>query len=413
MYGLTSSDIHFAKAKVEKNKSYMISHGIQVDGAFIPFSNFVNNSYMNSNRYIAEISNRVHSLTDYASSRSLVNVFFTLTLPSVWHPTRTIRNGKRVSNPRFGGRNFLCILKNPINKQKIKIYNTYENKNKYIVKNASKQLSKQLKKLFDDRFYKSIYKDDRVYFRVTEPHMDGTPHLHVSFFVPSNLALKFSAVLRRIYPEPLGKVVEDVKNPVAYLMKYVLKTLDDLRGDKKITALSLWYIHHGIARIYTSRTLINLKVYRLLAGRYSMIELTNMYRDNHLSIIIEKSTKKIIQIFDQNGPIYNKSSYTIVSPFEINKTYDPIPKAWINSSANYVPLHIDDQIFYYHPKYGIKQRGKPISSFSDLDLYNYYMSLDVETTNLHHFGYVKNNLIERGYIKDQILPLSSYYNFLF
>ena len=70
-------------------------------------------------------------------------------------------------------------------------------------------------------------------------------------------------------------------------MKYILKTLDDLRADnQKITDLTLWYILHGICRIYTSRTLISLDVYRVLGGRYSLNELSVMYKDKEISILL-------------------------------------------------------------------------------------------------------------------------------
>ena len=63
----------------------------------------------------------------------------------------------------------------------------------------------------------------KIYFRVTEPHKDGTPHIHVSLFVPEDRVSSIVTVLKRLYPAPLGKVETNINSPVSYLMKYILK----------------------------------------------------------------------------------------------------------------------------------------------------------------------------------------------
>lgn len=401
---MTEYMIEAARRKVEKNRDYMQTHGVEVSGKVIPFADFVQNSYVNANRYVAEINNRVYSLNEYAHNRSLVNVFFTLTLPSLWHPTKKTRSGKRVPNPKFGGRYVLATLSHPLTGDKIKLLNPEDNKARFTPRKASKELTKLLKKLFDDRLYKSIDKDDRVYFRVTEPHKDGTPHIHVSFFVPEHKADAFADTLCRLYPSPMGSVEQNVVNPVAYLMKYVLKTLDDLRGGDDISALTLWYIHHGIGRIYTSRTLIDLQTYRALGGRYDMIELTHKYRDNQLTIMLDKETNKITQIFDEFGLVYNKKHVRVSD----SKQYEAVPNKWKDLRPKFIPVEIDGEHFHYHPRYGLKEEYVPAGHMSDFELYQHFEALDIETVNLHHYGYVKNELIERGYLQGEPLPINAY-----
>ena len=214
-YGLTKYQITKAKDKLEFNQSYMRNNGVQLDNKMIPFADFVTNSYTNADRYIAELQHRAWSIYDYAKARNLQNVFFTLTLPSKWHKLKTINN-KLVTNKKFAGRKYMFII------NKFKIINAHiigqkfnglefepvldfsQTIDKYTPHNASIQLSKMLKKFFDDRSYKNIDKHDRCYFRVTEPHKNGTPHIHMSLFVPSDSKASIVKALTRLYPAPLG-----------------------------------------------------------------------------------------------------------------------------------------------------------------------------------------------------------------
>jgi len=85
-YGLTKQQIKKANDKLIFNKKFMTGNGIHLDNKIIPFSDFVANSYMNADRYIAELQHRAWSIFDYSKERDLKNIFITLTLPSIWHP---------------------------------------------------------------------------------------------------------------------------------------------------------------------------------------------------------------------------------------------------------------------------------------------------------------------------------------
>ncbi len=320
-YGMTDYQIKKAYDKLRFNREYMQTNGIQLDGKVVPFASFVANSYTNAHRYVAELQHRAWSIYEYAEERKLKNIFITLTLPSKWHPKKTI-NRKLVNNPKFGGRKFLSNKYTLINGVRYKFLNCdirfkcYDGSfksyfyfgnsvDKYTPRNASKELSKMFSRLLKDRSYTSIDKDERCYFRVTEPHKDGTPHLHISLFVPEDKVERIVKALKRLYPAPLGKIETDVKSPVKYLMKYVLKTLDDLRDEKSdISNLTLWYLYHGISRFYTSRTFVVLEVYRKLNGMYSLRELTKDYRSQDVSVYLDTTTRKIASIENEHGTIY-------------------------------------------------------------------------------------------------------------
>ncbi|MDQ7042446.1 MAG: hypothetical protein Q9M34_02840, partial [Sulfurimonas sp.] len=363
-YGMNEYQINKANEKLKFNKDFMQSNGIQLDDKIIPFSDFVANSYTNADRYIAELQHRAWSVYEFAQENNLSNIFFTLTLPSEWHPMTTKnygkKNEKKVFNKKFGGRKYLFTAKG------YKFLNCYVSLNipfiapvldfsqtvdKYTPRNASKELSKMLLKLFNERSYRSIDKDRRCYFRVTEPHTDGTPHVHMSLFVPEDKKASIVKSLERLYPAPLGKIETDVNSPVSYLMKYVLKTLDDLRDeDSDITNLTLWYLYHGISRFYTSRTFVALEVYRKLNGMYTLRDLTKDYHRQDLSIYINSETKKITKIENEFGTLYTPKPVNWYDKLidtdhtYLEADYEPLFK---EKEVNPIDIIIDGEEFIY------------------------------------------------------------------
>jgi hypothetical protein len=192
---------------------------------------------------------------------------------------------------------------------------------------GTRELSKMFHKLQMLRVYRDIPKADKCYFRVCEPHQDGTPHIHISLFVPADkvepIIKRFSDYIKKTFDVQFD-MQTNIKNPVAYLMKYILKTFDDLRENKNnLTDLSLWYLLHGITRFYTSRTLISLDIFRALNGKYSLIELTHMYNDDELTVLLDSDTKKLVAIYDTVGNIYKNSLDTIWrgEKYEAFRTY--------------------------------------------------------------------------------------------
>jgi len=303
-----------------------------------------------------------------------------------------------------------------------------------------------------DRSYQELEKDERVYFRVTEPHKDGTPHLHISLWIPKERVARFVQAVHRLYPAPMADIattyipqgyklyekvykrngawnagyktsVEDksyiklqIEDSVAYLMKYIYKTLDDLRDNKGITEITMWYILHGICRFYTSRTLISLNVYRPLGGKLSLLALTQHYQDDIVTVFLDPETKqpKIIQYDD--FILWNKKEFEL-------KQYDKEDKKSQGTiSIRTVDIEIDGEEFYMF-RAGIKLHKKetytdvtdeeyitPVTRMKSLQLYNYYNSLDIDdpALNIKHYGHVQNTMIERGLLEGEVMPIDEY-----
>lgn len=416
-YGLTKYQIQKSKEKLSKNKEFMYSNGIHLDDKIIPFADFVANSYMNADRYIAELQHRAWSIFDYAKEKDLSNVFITLTLPSHWHPKKTYK-GRLIRNKQFAGRKYITTIKgykilNCHVKQKFNgltfdpVLDFSQTVDFYTPRNASIELTKMLHKLFNDRSYKSIEKDDRVYLRVTEPHKDGTPHLHISLFVPADKVESIVKACNRLFPAPLSKVETNVQSPISYLMKYILKTLDDLREDSdKITNLTFWYLYHGICRFYTSRTFVSLEVYRKLNGMYTLLDLTKAYNEEDVNVCIDTQTKQIKRIDNEHGTIYTQKPVNWANKLDdvsyLESQFETIYK---DKEAKQIDVIIDGETFVFFKNTLKKPKTMPYQ-MNSLQLWEYFEGLDVETCDLKHYAYTKNILIDRGLLDEPKVNLA-------
>jgi hypothetical protein len=433
MYGITDKIRIETLKKIDKQKKYLDTHFFHVGNDTIKMSDLVKNAYINSKKYIAEINNRVYSLNQYALDNDLVPIFGTITLPTEYHKYKTAKNGKLISNPKYANKH----LKNDIEK----IYDiktkketlTNEEFEKYSPNGGSKKLSRMFKSLLDLRIYRNIPKEQKCYFRVYEPHKNGTPHLHFSMFVPKDKIDKvvdtFKNYFINNYPTLRTDFQTDIKNPVAYLMKYILKTFDDLRTDKSnISDLSLWYISNKITRFYTSRTLISLEIFRKLNGRYNLLELTQMYKDNEITVLLDSDTNKLVSIYDSMGNIYNKKEILLLDDNESKKCLDELKKRRLelkkkgtiykrlknrfNISNKKTPIYIDSELFYLIDSELIKpQKFKSVSKYSNYELIDYFNHLDNNidsVDNMQHYALVKNEMIKRDFLNDDYLDLNNY-----
>lgn len=384
MYGITKGTREIALKQIQKEKTFLENHFFEVGNDLVKMSDVVKKPYHNANRYIAEVNQRVYSLNTYAQNKGLKPIFGTITLPTEYHP----KINNKIPNPKF------------------------IDDNKHTPNAGAKELSRIFKLLLSQRFLsKNISKEDKCYFRVYEPHKDGTPHLHFVLYVPeeklNEVHSKMSKYFKNNFPKQRVDFQIDVINPIAYLMKYILKTFDDLRGKTdNITDLSLWYKVNKITRFYTSRTLISLDVYRALNGKYDLLELTYMYQNREIVVWLDTESNKLLSIEDSICEIWKKKTT------KLEKTNQRI-------KLKYKKKKIKPLIFINGCQYLEDSNGRiipfepiiPINKRSDMTLYNDYITLnntDINLIDMNVFGLIKNELINRDIINDKIMPISEY-----
>jgi hypothetical protein len=395
-YGLTKDDIYFTKEKIRGQKFFLDNNFFEINGVSIPFSQVAKNSFINTDRYIAECNERANALVKYAKHRDLENLFITLTLPPEYHPYKNIYNKnnklvRRIKNPDFNGAT---------------------------PKEGSKELTRMFEKIRHRRVYRDILKEDKMYFRVTEPHKSGVPHVHISLFVPKDKKEDIKQTILSLFPRKGITVEEGVNDSVAYLMKYILKTFDDFRKCEEPSALTCWYIKWGISRFYTSRTLVSLNIYRVLGGRYGLLELNTLYKNKDISVWLDDN--KAVSFITENeygSILYQKNEHINIIGMASKKDTKHIenstevkdkPILRSQKRNNFISVEIDNQAYNYNVQTGkLNAIGqiKPIKKMSDLKLFEKWQQFDFDIDNPQRFALLQNELIDRDIItKEKISP---------
>ena len=373
MYGITETDKIFLKTKLENQKKFLDSNFFMVNGEYVPYSNFYFSSWHNSNRYIAELNNRVASLNDYALSQGLCPIFAVFTLPSEYHKQKlvTLKSGKKklVYNKKF-----------------------IDDEDHSVSAGASK-LQALVRSIMNSLHFRSLSQNQRCYITTKEPHLDGTCHLNLLVFVPKDNLDKCVSAIKDRFLDAHSRVETDIKNATSYVMKYIFKTLDDLRQNPELdnlTDISYWYLKHKIRRFTMSQTFVSLEIYRKLNGSIDLISLTKNYNKGLVTVVVDPDTRKPLKIFDEFGELWQKTR--IIKDSNTIKRYEDASdeiKSFGNSLKQRQILKLCDELFK------TETRVKPVSRMRDYELVNYYQSLGGDV-NVQHLAYVENLMLDRN-----------------
>lgn len=287
-YGLSKADLENISQKLKKQKSFLDFSYLydRINHTRIPLADLIISANHSPQRYYSEIQNRVNTLQKIAKQRGLKPLFMTLTLPSEYHICKVTKKNKLIPNPKYNGTS---------------------------AKEAVKALTKMFARLRQDRALKELSKDNRIYFRVNEPHKDGTPHTHILMFVPSDRVEGVKKAFVRLFDNRGNDIQDDIKNSTSYIMKYINKTLPLSKKEKlseKERYLNAWYSKNRVVRFNSSKTLAPLSIYRLLHNRYSMFALTRLINENHFKIYVTLDTKKVMEIIDEWGDTVYARNYS-------------------------------------------------------------------------------------------------------
>lgn len=373
MYGISETDKIFLKTKLENQKKFLDSNFFMINGEYVPYSNFYFSSWHNSNRYIAELNNRVASLNDYAQSQGLRPIFAVFTLPSEYHKQKliTLKSGRK----------------------KLVYNKKYIDDDKHSVSAGASMLQALVRKIIGSRCFRGIASDKRCYITTKEPHLDGTCHLNFLVFVPKEKFNDCVRVIKDNFLDTHSRVETDIKNATSYVMKYIFKTLDDLRQNPdldNLTDISYWYLKHKIRRFTMSQTFISLEIYRKLNGSIDLISLTKNYNKGLVTVVVDPDTRKPLKIFDEFGDLWQKTR--IIKDSNTIKRYEDASddiKSFGNILKQKQVFKICDELFKSYEK------PKPVSRMKDYELVNYYKNLGGDV-NVQHLAYVENLMLYRN-----------------
>jgi len=300
-YGLSKYDLESVTAKLKLQSDFLKYNYLydRINKTKIPLSDIVISANHSSNRYYGEIQNRVNTLVKVAQNKSLKPLFITLTLSSEYHQFKTDKQGTLIPNPKYNG---------------------------ISVRESVKVLTKMFTRLRHDRALKELTKEQRIYFRINEPHKDGTSHTHILLFVPADRVQRVVKAFNRLYFNKSNKidiVSNGIQDSVNYVMKYINKTLPRSKKDNLSELdkyLNAWYFKNRIIRFNSSRTLAPLSVYRVLYNKYSLLALTKLLKENHFTFYLAIDTNKVVKIDDEWGEtVYSRSDH-----FDMKKQGDSL-----------------------------------------------------------------------------------------
>jgi len=235
-----------------------------------------------------------------------------------------------------------------------------------------------------------------------------------------------------------------VGSAAGYILKYILKSFRNLIEGKEMDYLQSWYVHNKIPRLITTHTLVSQEVYHKASlmendwyyltdikfnGGFTNDRLNDYFKfddgcgrtivvDSGLYVLSNQG--RLISTYGKKEnfiPTYRLRSlkwsdkkddsfnilaqYNIYVPpkkysFYINKIYD--------DGTFFVFGGIDD--FYIESGFtGIAEVGglKPISKYSDLELYNHYVTFDFDEYMPPRYAVLHNEMIDRGLIRQDYL----------
>jgi len=274
MYGLSEGDLISVKQKIRKQNNFL-NYSYLMDnhsGQTFSLKECIVSSNHNPKRYHGEIQNRINTLEKEATEAGLTPVFLTMTLPGEFHPTKQTRTKATIRNPKYNG---------------------------VEPKEAVKVLTKMFGKLRHDRALKELTKMQRMYYRVNEPHKDGTPHTHILLFIPADRIARVERAFYRLFNPKGNKFVKDIRNAASYIMKYINKTLPMSKEQrtKEDEYLNAWYIKNRVNRFCSSRSTAPMYLYRMLHNHYTLYALTQVRKRKELKVLCYVGDDKIQEIW--------------------------------------------------------------------------------------------------------------------
>ncbi|AXK48444.1 hypothetical protein CRU87_09015 [Aliarcobacter trophiarum LMG 25534] len=250
--------INHSILKENKQKSYLRNTGFlnKKSGEFLNVEYDFEKKYKEYSK-IAE--QRALTIQELAKRKEFCSVFITLTLPSKYHPFRSITTSKGrlyvEENKEFA---FISI--------------------KEAVSNGYQELN-SIYQIFYKRV-KNYVKDDLYYVKAIENHQTTIPHLHLVLYFPLECFDMVRTTFKRVveyfkldridFEEVSFK--ENINFASKYLLKYIIKDLNNSSDILKARILDGWKRYHKIRVLTTSLLPLNVMVYKKIYKSVSFVE---------------------------------------------------------------------------------------------------------------------------------------------
>lgn len=437
-YGLTPDDLKYCRDKIDSQRSYLSNNHFHTSTGQVKSLLDVSFSANISERYYSQLSNKINTMSDLAKSQNLKPIFLTITLDGFFRGFLTANYRKWDKQTDEAKTEYLRHI--PNNETYGFLHDKIRQNFKFTVKDCYNVLAYQWYRFSSGYAFKKLKKEGKqfIYLKAAEPHKDGVPHFHVLLWIPENYFEQFQKDFTRYFPAPQNhKPITNgnegdtygfqtaIHNPVGYIMKYATKSFMDLRTGEELNYLQSWYVKHRIRRITTSHSTIPQWVYqKCYAIEKDWYHLTDLNVREPMLCEWNKEEDYFILI-EENGRVleYDQGLLTLryLNSSSILKQFgersdrpktqprymEPVPSIWMKPKPKkFIPCDIDGEVFIYDHGNLIKPTPQP-KTMSDYTLLQYWQNIDLETVNPHHFAHVRNEMIERGLIAGEYIPLTN------
>ena len=248
--------------------------------------------------YTKSIEQKVYAIEKIAKDRGLAPIFITLTLPSDYHPFQSINHK--------GKRKYVALNENfAFDDIETAITDGYQYLN-HIYRTFYKRVKNSVK--------------DLLYVKVVENHQTMIPHFHVLFYVKieknkiikkifDNIQIEFNLsqtdfefANNELQEVDTKNVKTGINRASKYIMKYIVKTLNDGSDYHKARVLDGWKRHHKIRTITMSNLPLSMAEYRAIYH--------NLDEDSKNELLEEARAKEV-----------NLFYYILKNMFKVKKIY--------------------------------------------------------------------------------------------
>ncbi len=244
--------------KEQKQKSYLNYHKF-VNLSTKETINIDYNFEKKYKEYSKITEQRAYTIQELSKRKEFCSVFITLTLPSQFHPFKSIATST--------GRLY-------VEDNKDFIFSS--------IKEAVSHGYKELNTIYQT-FYKRVknyVKNDLYYIRAVENHSTMIPHLHLVLYFPLDKLDFVKAVFKRVVEHfklnrtDLEEVAfkDNINYASKYLLKYIIKDLNNGSDIFKARVLDGWKRYHKIRVLTSSLLPLNVMVYKKIYSAVSLIE---------------------------------------------------------------------------------------------------------------------------------------------
>ncbi|MBU0632596.1 replication endonuclease [bacterium] len=428
MYGLSKHDLEFINKKIQYQKDFLLDNSFTTSSGQVKTLLDVSFSANHSERYYAQLTNKINTMTEYSKDFDLSPSFLTMTLDGFY---RDLLRGDYTRFDKFSVEKKEEIMKSiPDNDKYGFLRQKILDREKFTINDLYKILSYQFGKFTASYPFIKMRKQGFkfMYIRTVEPHKkDGVPHFHVMLYINKRFFESVREVFNKNFPAPQNEkegFVTDIYNPAGYILKYITKSFTDVKHGNDLDYIQVWFIKHRIMRCVTSKNTIPQwiyqKCYSLESDWYYLTDFIYnedkfcewSYKDDYFHFIDLESSREIH---------YEQGVISLIRDDKVLKTFGSKKEKIVSVARKlvfkrnkqkvkrYVDVIIDGEQFLLIDGSLVQHKRQP-HEMGNYELINYFRTLDIKIVQLDHYRITHKLMCERGLIKDQLQYVSQLEN---